>query len=136
MVQIIALISGLLFGLGLAIAQMTNPTKILNFLDITGQWDASLLVVFAAAVGITATGFHYILKKQNPVFASQFNLPAKEKIDVRLIMGAVIFGIGWGIGGYCPGPSLSALAIGWVEPPIFVVAMIVGSLVCGWLFNE
>lgn len=136
MVQVIAVISGLLFGLGLTIAQMINPTKILNFLDITGTWDASLLIVFAAAVAVTTVGFYFALKKQKPVYAMQFNIPSKKKVDLRLTVGAILFGIGWGIGGYCPGPSLSAIVIGWIEPPIFIVSMVVGSLVCRYLLNE
>ncbi len=102
-------VSGFLFALGLAAANMTNPAKMLAFREVTGTWDPSLIVVFAAVLGVTLPGFHLVLKQQQPRHAQQFFLPTSQDIDRKLIDGASLFGIGWGIGGYCPGPALTAL---------------------------
>ncbi len=124
----ISLISGVLFGFGLALAGMTDPQKVLAFLDITGEWDASLMLVLAAAVGVTATSFHLILRRSTPVFDTEFHLPEKSAIDSPLIIGSIIFGIGWGISGYCPGPAVALLAAPGRETLIFLPAMLGGWL--------
>ncbi|HQQ64474.1 MAG TPA: YeeE/YedE family protein [Pseudomonadales bacterium] len=125
-----AFASGLLFGLGLAIAGMTDPAKVLAFLDVTGAWDASLVLVLGSAVGVSAIGFRILLKKSSPVFGSFFHLPEKIKIDSPLIIGSVLFGIGWGISGYCPGPAIALLASPNRETWLFLPAML-----AGWFFH-
>lgn len=107
--NIIALLSGLLFGLGLAVSNMLNPARVLSFLDIFGQWDPTLAFVMGGALMLTIPGFFLILKKPRPLFSSRFDLPAKQTIDRQLIIGAVLFGLGWGLAGLCPGPAIAAL---------------------------
>ena len=112
--------AGLLFGIGLWLSGMANPRKVLDFLDITGNWDPSLLLVMGGAVAVTALAFRPILKTKPIEF--------KSSVDAPLIIGAAVFGIGWGIGGYCPGPALTALSNLSTEVFIFVSAMIAGGL--------
>ena len=127
MKNISALICGFLFGLGLAISEMVNPAKVLGFLDVTGNWDPSLIFVMAAGLAVTLITFRFILKQPRPLFEHQFNLPSQSKtIDRQLITGAVIFGIGWGLVGYCPGPAIASLAYGQTESVIFLLAMMAG----------
>jgi uncharacterized membrane protein YedE/YeeE len=126
---LIALVSGLVFGMGLVISQMTNPAKVLNFLDVTGHWDPSLAFVMAGAIPVTAIGFCLSRKRRAPVFANAFSAPAQTGIDFRLIGGATLFGVGWGLVGLCPGPALAALQSGRREVFIFVAAMVGGMLV-------
>ncbi len=121
-----ALITGTIFGLGLGVAQMIDPNKIRNFLDSAGTWDASLLFVLGAAVVTSFFAFRFILKQKSPRFAEVFSLPMKSGVDRSLILGAVLFGIGWGMAGYCPGPGFAALAIGSWEPVVFVATMLAG----------
>ena len=125
---VFALGAGFVFGTGLWISGMANPKKVLGFLDVTGDWDASLLLVMAGAVAVTLAGFRLVLKWKKPVLAESFELPKKTDIDVPLIAGSAIFGIGWGIAGYCPGPALTALATLSTESIVFVAAMIAGGL--------
>ena len=113
--------AGLLFGVGLWVSGMANPRKVLDFLDVTGNWDPSLLVVMAGAVAVTAIAFRPIIRRKNLRFE-------KTDLDAALIGGAAIFGIGWGIGGYCPGPALTALASLSVDAFVFVAAMIGGGV--------
>jgi uncharacterized protein len=122
----VALISGILFGIGLTLSQMTNPDKVLNFLDIAGNWDPSLIFVMLGALVVTFTGFRFILKRPNPVFDHKFYLATKQEIDKPLVIGAAIFGIGWGIAGYCPGPVLAGLGIGNFEAVIMVITLYLG----------
>lgn len=107
---------------------MTNPAKVLAFLDVTGSWDPSLMVVFAAALGVTLPGFHLVLKQQQPRYAQQFFLPAGKDIDRKLIGGASLFGMGWGIAGYCPGPALTALVSLNSNVLLFFAAMLAGVM--------
>jgi len=118
---------GLLFGFGLAISEMTNPARIIGFLDVAGHWDPTLLFVMGGALLITGILFPLILRWVRPLVADRFSLPTKTKIDMPLIVGAIIFGIGWGLAGFCPGPALAALASGSRSVLWFVVAMIVGQ---------
>jgi len=122
-----ALLSGVLFGVGLALAGMTHPEKVLGFLDVAGLWDASLLFVLGGAVIVTAIGFHFISKRPTPLLDTQFHLPVKTNIDRPLIFGSVLFGIGWGISGYCPGPAIALLAAPGKEAWLFLSAMLAGS---------
>ena len=125
---VFALGAGFLFGTGLWISGMANPRKVLGFLDVTGNWDASLLLVMAAAVAVTLIGFRMVLKWKKPVLADTFELPKKSDIDLPLIAGSAIFGIGWGIAGYCPGPAITAVTALQGETIVFVIAMIAGGL--------
>lgn len=124
-----ALGCGALFGLGLAISQMAIPAKVLGFLDITGNWDPSLLFVLGGAVGVTAIAFRFILRMPRPVFDTAFEEPTRGRIDGRLIGGAALFGIGWGLAGYCPGPGIVSLGRFAPDAYVFVVAFLAGSLV-------
>ena len=125
--QIVALLTGILFGVSLGISQMINPEKVLAFLDIAGDWDPSLALVMGGAVGVTLLTFRHILRLPTPLFGSRFEIPGNDAIDAPLLTRAVIFGIGWGISGYCPGPAIASLTIGSLEPPIFILAFIVGN---------
>ena len=116
-----ALGAGLLFGVGLWLSGMANPRKVLDFLDITGNWDPSLLLVMAGAVAVTMVSFRPLIRKRQVTFDKTAN-------DVPLIAGAALFGIGWGIGGYCPGPAITALSNLSLEPVVFVAAMVAGGV--------
>jgi uncharacterized membrane protein YedE/YeeE len=104
------LLSGLLFGAGLAVAGMTNPSKVLNFLDVTRRWDPSLAFVMAAAIPISALGFWLGRRRARPLFDLAFVLPGKTKLEPALLVGSALFGLGWGLGGYCPGPAVASLS--------------------------
>ena len=129
-----ALISGTVFGFGLALSQMTNPAKVLGFLDVAGAWDPSLAFVMAAAVAVTMISFRLILKRDLPLWGDRFFVPTRRDLDARLLSGAAIFGIGWGLVGYCPGPALSSLVYALPQTAIFIVAMLAGAaIVRAWL---
>ncbi len=121
-----ALVGGLIFGLGLAISQMVNPEKVLGFLDFTGSWDPILAFVLGGALVVSFIAFRLVLKRDTPVFANRFSLPDKTDIDGGLIVGAVLFGIGWGLIGLCPGPAIASLAYGMEESLWFVGALLAG----------
>ncbi|HKW37657.1 MAG TPA: DUF6691 family protein [Burkholderiales bacterium] len=123
-----ALLAGLIFGLGLAISQMVNPEKVLDFLDVSGNWDPSLALVMAGAVGVAMLAFRFVLARKQPMFESEFHLPRMTKVDRRLLIGSGVFGLGWGIGGYCPGPGIAALSGGSLEALVFVAGMALGSV--------
>lgn len=131
---VFALGSGFVFGTGLWVSGMANPKKVLGFLDITGRWDASLLLVMAGAVAITLIGFRLVLQNEKPVLADKFELPQTKDIDFPLVAGSAIFGIGWGIAGYCPGPAITALSTLSTESIVFVAAMIAGGLLHRFAF--
>ncbi len=124
---LIALFSGMLFGMGLSLSQMANPQKVIDFLDITGHWDPSLAFVMAGALAVAIPGFRWVKKQQQPVFETRFHLPAKTVIDKPLLLGAVIFGIGWGLGGYCPGPAITGIGLGNLEAWVAVISIYLGS---------
>ncbi len=128
----VALLSGLLFGLGLSLSQMIDRDRVLGFLDVTGNWDSTLLFVLGGAVGVTVIAFRFVLRLPQPIWGEKFYLPTRKDLDLSLILGAAIFGIGWGIAGYCPGPGITALALGIGNPVLFVIAFIVGSLSYQW----
>lgn len=122
-----ALAAGMLFGLGLAVSEMINPARVIGFLDVAGLWDPTLAWVMAGALSITAPAFPLILRLRKPLLAGQFSLPLKSRIDRPLVLGAVLFGVGWGLAGFCPGPALAALASASSGVVVFVVAMLVGQ---------
>lgn len=124
-----AFVSGLLFGLGLIVSQMVNPTKVLGFLDIFGQWDPSLALVMGGAVMVSALGYLVAKRRGVPVLAPRLEIPTGRDLDPRLIGGAALFGIGWGLVGLCPGPALVGLIFGPWQVFVFVAAMIVGMAV-------
>lgn len=118
-----ALLAGLIFGLGLTISEMVNPAKVLAFLDLFGNWDPSLAFVMGAALLVTAIGYRIAWARPKPVFADQFQVPGNRQIDQRLAVGAVLFGIGWGLVGLCPGPAISALTFGGTQIYVFLASM-------------
>ncbi|MAN59706.1 YeeE/YedE family protein [Roseovarius nubinhibens] len=127
MKQIFALLSGLLFGLGLIVSGMADPAKVLNFLDLFGNWDPSLAFVMGGAIAVTAPGFALLFaNRQTPYFDQKFRLPTRSDLEPKLITGAALFGIGWGLGGFCPGPALTALPLAASGTLIFVPAMLIG----------
>lgn len=127
-----AAISGVLFGFGLAISEMMNPDKVLNFLDVFGRWDPSLAFVMAGGLVLSTLGF-FITRKRGTAVNAELQLPANNDIDTRLIIGAALFGIGWGIAGYCPGPALANLVFGWREILWFLPALISGFYISNLL---
>ena len=134
MKNIAALIAGLSFGLGLTVSQMTSPAKVIGFLDIAGNWDPSLALVMVGALILSAVGLQIRRKMQKPVFADVFNIPTSKIIDRRLVIGAIMFGCGWGLAGYCPGPAIASLAYSSQPLLIFILAMLGGMVVAKrWL---
>lgn len=121
-----AYITGLIFGLGISLSGMANPAKVVNFFDLAGAWDPSLAFVMGGAVLTTFLGYQRVLKRARPVLESRFRLPGKTSIDMPLASGAVIFGIGWGLAGFCPGGALPVLATGRFEVLLFTAALIAG----------
>lgn len=119
-------IAGLIFGIGLVISGMANPAKVQNFLDLAGTWDPSLAFVMGGAVVVTFLGYRLAFKRGAPVLDTEFHLPTKTAIDGRLLAGAAMFGIGWGLAGFCPGPAVTSLLLAAKGTLIFVPAMIVG----------
>jgi uncharacterized protein len=124
-----ALVAGLVFGLGLVVSQMTNPAKVLNFLDVFGAWDPSLMFVMAGAIPVAAIGFALARHRHRTVLGEAIHLPKRSAIDTRLIGGAALFGIGWGLLGFCPGPAIAALGFGRPEAIFVVVAVIAGMAI-------
>ena len=123
------LLAGLIFGLGLLISGMANPAKVQNFLDLAGTFDPSLIFVVAGAVMVTFAGYRLVLRRPRPVLAERFYLPTAKDIDARLIGGAALFGIGWGLSGFCPGPAIVSLPLLATGTLIFVPAMLAGIAV-------
>jgi uncharacterized membrane protein YedE/YeeE len=118
--------AGLIFGIGLILSGMADPAKVLNFLDIAGTWDPSLAFVMAGASGTAFLGYRVAWRRPRPVLADGFDLPAATRIDRPLVVGATLFGIGWGIGGFCPGPAWVALPLATPGILVFLPAMLVG----------
>ena len=135
MKNIITFITGLIFGLGLIISGMTNPAKVIGFLDIAGLWNPSLAFVMMGGIFVAFFGFRYIEKQSQTVFEDPIHLPGTTHISKELIIGSLIFGAGWAIAGFCPGPALVALGAGYKEAFIFVLAMIVGMYLHDHLFK-
>lgn len=129
MKSLLAIICGILFGAGLAVSGMTDTQKVIGFLDIFGNWVPDLAFVMGAAVLVTVVGFKIVLKQQHPIFDKQFYLPSNTHVDAKLLLGAVMFGIGWGLYGYCPGPAIASLAYVDISSIIFIASMLAGMLV-------
>jgi uncharacterized protein len=121
-------VTGLIFGLGIAISGMANPAKVLNFFDIAGAWDPSLLLVMISAMVTAMAGYRLVFRRSRPIFGNSFHLPDKKVIDGSLIGGSALFGIGWGIAGFCPGGAIPALGLGRPEPFIFLAALLAGMV--------
>ncbi|PHR67016.1 YeeE/YedE family protein [Alcanivorax sp.] len=127
--HITAFAAGLIFGLGLLLAGMANPAKVLAFLDITGNWDPSLALVMGGAIAVSAIGFYLTRQRSAPLFGDSFQVPTNRKLDKRLVLGALGFGVGWGLAGFCPGPALVALGTGSLKAVVFVAAMLSGMVI-------
>ncbi len=130
---VVNLFAGALFGLGLAVSGMGDPAKIIGFLDFDGDWDPTLAFVMGGALLVTITALRLVLRRPRPVLADEFDLPTKKEVDSRLLAGSAIFGIGWGLAGFCPGPAVTALASGLTPVFAFVAAMIAGMAVYKWI---
>jgi len=131
---------GLVFGLGLLISGMSDPAKVLNFLDLagigSGAWDPSLAFVMAGAIAVASMGFAWVLRQPRPLLGESFHLPAQRGLDIRIISGPAIFGVGWGLAGFCPGPALTALGFGSRAAVVFVVAMLAGMALARWIASR
>ncbi len=126
---IVALVCGLVFGAGLIVSQMSNPAKVIGFLDITGKWDPSLALVMGGAVAVFGVLYRLALRQGTPLLAPRFTVPEKDNLEALLMVGALVFGVGWGLGGFCPGPAIVSAAFGDARVWAFVAAMIAGMLV-------
>ena len=129
MKRVLPLVAGALFGAGVCISGMVRPSKVLGFLDFRGAWDATLLVVFAAALCVSTVAWQIVRRRRAPWLGGQFPGPPSPTIDAKLVGGAALFGLGWGLGGYCPGPAVVALVSGVPAVAVFVGAMIVGMMI-------
>lgn len=127
-----ALVAGLVFGIGLVISGMSNPQKVLNFLDITGTWDPSLIFVMGGAMVTTLVGYRFLFKRRGPLFDTHFHKPTATEIDKRLLGGAIVFGVGWGLSGFCPGPAWTAVPLMASGTLVFVPAMLISM----WLTSS
>ena len=126
MKNLLTLISGLLFGFGLLLSGMADPAKVQNFLDLFGTWDPSLALVMGGAIAVTMPGFWLVIRRNKPFFNNVFHLPSRTDLNARLITGSAIFGVGWGLGGFCPGPAMTALPLAAEGTLIFVATMLTG----------
>ncbi len=126
-----AFAAGLLFAVGLAISGMTQPTKVVGFLDVTGNWDPSLAMVMAGALAVYVVAFPLIRRRNAPLLSTAFDVPTRRDFTVPLVGGAVLFGLGWGVAGFCPGPAVAALGAGMSESYLFVGTMLVGMGIAG-----
>lgn len=128
-----SLFSGLLFGFGLIISGMSNPARVLNFLDFSSNWDATLAFVMGGAIAVAAPCIYWVRKRSKPLFADKFDIPTSTTIDAKLVLGSACFGIGWGVSGFCPGPVVVAATSLQSDVLLFIVAMVVGMLAQHWL---
>ena len=126
--NLVTVFTGLIFGIGLIMSGMTNPAKVQNFLDIFGSWDPSLALVMGGAILITMPGFWLVKKRHTPLFEDSFLVPQKTNLDFYLLTGSAIFGIGWGLGGFCPGPVVVSISNGSAGTILFVITMLIGMV--------
>jgi uncharacterized membrane protein YedE/YeeE len=126
MLIVSALLAGLVFGLGLIVSGMANPAKVLGFLDLAGAWDPSLMLVMAGAVGVGLLAFALARRRRTSLLGAAMQLPGAGHVDLRLALGAALFGVGWGVAGFCPGPALVGLGMGQPKALLFVAAMLAG----------
>ena len=133
---LVAYLSGLIFGIGIMISGMANPAKVVNFFDLFGTWDPSLALVMGGALLVTFVGYRLILRRRAPLLDQQFHLPTRTDLDARLIGGSAVFGIGWGIAGFCPGGALPAIGTGRAEVLIFVAALVAGIYLARFLQSQ
>jgi uncharacterized membrane protein YedE/YeeE len=133
MVLFAALLSGLVFGLGLLVSGMANPAKVLGFLDLGGLWDPSLAFVMGGAIAVAAVAFAVARRRSVSLLGTAMRLPSARHIDRRLVGGSLLFGVGWGVAGFCPGPALVGVGMGLAQAGVFVVAMLVGMGLFAWL---
>lgn len=126
--NLVTVFTGLIFGIGLIMSGMTNPAKVQNFLDLLGSWDPSLALVMGGAILITMPGFWLVQKRQTPLFEDAFLIPQKTNLDFYLLTGSAIFGIGWGLGGFCPGPVVVSISNGSAGTILFVITMLIGMV--------
>ena len=126
--SLVTVFTGLIFGIGLIMSGMTNPAKVQNFLDLFGTWDPSLALVMGGAILITMPGFWLVQKRQTPFFEDSFLIPQKTNLDFYLLTGSAIFGIGWGLGGFCPGPVVVSISNGSTGTILFVITMLIGMV--------
>jgi uncharacterized membrane protein YedE/YeeE len=134
--MIVALLAGTLFGVGLAVSGMANPQKVIGFLDVAGEWDPTLLFVMGGALLVTIPAFRLILGRPRPLLADRFALPTKSALDGRLLGGAALFGVGWGLSGLCPGPAVVAMVTGLLPVFLFVAAMVGGMAIHMGIFER
>ncbi|MFN7697089.1 MAG: DUF6691 family protein [Deltaproteobacteria bacterium] len=128
---LVGLVAGLLFGAGLVIGGMTLPEKVRGFLDFTGSWDPTLAFVMGGAVVVHSVAYWLVKRRPSPMLADAFQIPTRKDIDAKLVLGAAVFGLGWGVGGYCPGPAITSLPVGGTSVAVFVVAMLASSWATG-----
>jgi len=133
MTRLLEFVVGLLFGLGLLLSGMTDPGKVLGFLDISGLWDPSLALVMAGGIAVGLVAFTVARKRTHNFLGGALHLPTSSQIDKRLVIGALLFGLGWGLAGFCPGPAWVSMASGQVKSLVFVVAMVVGMCLFEWV---
>jgi len=126
MIALASLLAGLVFGLGLIVSGMANPAKVLGFLDLAGAWDPSLAFVMAGAIAVAMVGFLAARRRTLSILGAQMRVPSARRIDRRLVLGSLLFGVGWGVAGFCPGPGLVALGMGEPKALVFVAAMLAG----------
>lgn len=135
MKHLILYAAGLMFGVGISMSGMGNPAKVLNFFDIAGKWDPSLILVMGGALVVTFIGYRLVLRRPKPAFDDAFHLPSSRVIDVRLLGGAAVFGIGWGVTGFCPGGALPVVSTGAPSVLVFMAAMIAGQFIARALIS-
>lgn len=132
---VIALLTGVVFGVGISISGMIDPAKVINFFDVTGTWDPSLAFVMAGALVVTSIGYRLTWRRSSPLFASRFDIPTSTAIDPKLVGGSALFGVGWGIAGFCPGAAIPALGTGRWEVALFLLSVIGGFYLRRLLFK-
>lgn len=131
-----ALVTGIIFGLGLSVSGMLNPARVQGFLDVFGEWDPSLAFVLCGAVTVAFIGVQVMKRLPRPAFDDSFHVPTSRRIDAPLVVGSALFGLGWGIGGFCPGPAVASLSLGLPPTILFVIAMLVGMTLYDRLWSR